>query len=188
MTSAEIESTSDGKTQSRLVVADGDVFLIEYAWNKLKEAPACQFLENAKESSSLEDLFSARDVREINNRFPFDPPSPRMIVEEFCARIADGLMLKCRKNYMRLDAGLWEIKLGDLRITFYDTDGVGQVCGSEISWGTSIYDSNPWPLGDFEEYLRLTTAFIKDSEKTPPAQLAYAKQIRREDFEHDRSP
>lgn len=90
-------------------------------------------------------------------------------------------------TYNRLDDGVWELKVNNLRLTFYDTDGVG---GYVPKHGTRKYGwdgKHYWELPyDFCDDIRLGTYFEKDDEQAPPAEVARSIEFREEDLSHDR--
>lgn len=88
-----------------------------------------------------------------------------------------------------LDDGIWEIKRGDKRLTFYDTDGHG---GYTAKWRIRDHadadapDSAHWQIPNFDPLVRVGHAFTKRSQKTPASDLAAAADVREEDLSHDR--
>lgn len=89
-------------------------------------------------------------------------------------------------GYNRLgDQGMWELKVGTIRLTFYDTDGVG---GFVPKLGTKedTWNGYYWQLpDDFDEFIRLGFAFGKSEAKTKRDDLYEAHSVRAEDLEHD---
>lgn len=91
-------------------------------------------------------------------------------------------------NYLR--EGIWEFKVSNLRLTFYDTDGFGSSCTTDVGenserlWDGTMSYSLP---EDFGELIRLGHHFPKapNTRKTPPGDLTTATTVRKEDFEHD---
>jgi hypothetical protein len=90
-----------------------------------------------------------------------------------------------RGEWNQLRDGIWEFKHHDVRISFYDTDGHGH-------YEPKIVEREPFagggyfPLPEFDERIRLGTAFEKLTPKTPEHELRLARQIRQEDLAHDR--
>ncbi|PPG39489.1 hypothetical protein C5C17_11910 [Pseudoclavibacter sp. RFBA6] len=92
----------------------------------------------------------------------------------------------CTVNY--LVDGVWEFKLGAVRVSFYDTDGSGgyepKARIDDIS--TVEKPDDYWQIPVFDEQIRLGHCFPKNSQKTPEADLVGVVMVRREDLEHDR--
>jgi len=82
--------------------------------------------------------------------------------------------------------GIWEIKHWNLRISFYDTDGLGNF-NPKITERIYVAGGGYCPLPEFDEYIRLGTVFEKTTTKTSAAELALAAQIRDEDLSHDKA-
>ncbi len=90
-----------------------------------------------------------------------------------------------RDSYNRLRDGIWEFKASGVRISFYDTDGIG---GYDPKHGerVSTWDQRYiYELPEFDEFIRLGHAFPKTSQKTTEADLASCATVREEDLEHD---
>lgn len=90
-------------------------------------------------------------------------------------------------TFNRLDDGIWELKVNNLRLTFYDTDGIG---GYIPRLGVRMYDWDGQPYWDlptdFYEDIRLGTYFEKDDQQAPPEEIARSIEFREEDISHDR--
>lgn len=90
-------------------------------------------------------------------------------------------------TFNRLEDGIWELKVNNLRLTFYDTDGVG---GFVPKLGTREHDwdgKGYWELpDDFDDLIRLGTYFEKDDQQAPPEEIARSIEFREEDISHDR--
>lgn len=91
------------------------------------------------------------------------------------------------KNYDYLTDGIWEFKIGPLRVTFYDTPGDGtfspkQGIRTESHWGRR-YD---FPE-EFDEYVRVGHHFAKEAQRTPRKDIERAARVRQEDLSHDRN-
>ena len=92
------------------------------------------------------------------------------------------------RDYDYLTDGIWELKIGNLRVTFYDTRGDG-------TWNKHegrVIDSH-WAArrrefpDDFDEFVRVGHYFAKTSQKTLARDLEEAKRVREEDLSHDRN-
>src|SRR5690625_1457330 len=86
-----------------------------------------------------------------------------------------------------LTGGIWEFKIGDLRVTFYDTPGDGTFTPktgirNEGHWRQRRYE---FP-DEFDDYVRLGHRFTKVGQKTPKSDLDQAAKVREEDLKHDR--
>jgi len=88
-----------------------------------------------------------------------------------------------------LEDGIWEFRHGDIRLTFYDTDGKGDYTAKlpiRDHAHAEAPDSLFWQIPYFDRRIRLGHAFRKVSQKTLPSDLEAAKHIREEDLAHDR--
>lgn len=88
-----------------------------------------------------------------------------------------------------LGDGMWEFKVNNLRLTYYDTNGAGEstTIGSEEEWR---WDGSKHRMPeDFgtEGLVRLGHHFAKQTQKTSRRDLDEAFAVRREDFHHDRT-
>ena len=103
-------------------------------------------------------------------------------------RIADGESYLGRGMMNYLWLGIWELKVGRLRVTFYDTDGHGNSCTTyplfvESGWDQKNRYARP---DEFGESTRLGHHFVKSGPHTSRHDMAEAEATRREDFDHDR--
>ncbi|MGQ4495175.1 hypothetical protein ACUH88_07675 [Dermabacteraceae bacterium P13095] len=76
---------------------------------------------------------------------------------------------------------IWELKIGDLRIPFYGTNGVGEF----TEYTPNKY--HRWRYASFDKYLRCTHSFIKKEPKTPRSEIDKADRIRKYDLQQDQS-
>jgi len=88
-------------------------------------------------------------------------------------------------DWNQLMNGIWEIKHWNLRISFFDTDGLGNF-DPKVTQRVYVAGGGYCPLPEFDEFIRLGTVFEKRTAKTPSAELALAAQIRNEDLAHDK--
>lgn len=161
----------------RRIIAAGDQFAVECAVRTDLSSPVSDFLDTVQVGTAdhVEDL------------------EPDEQIEWFdwftaaCEALADNGTLPHRQDHNQLLDGIWEIKHGVLRVSFFDTDGTGEYEPLIDYDSYSRFTTRPWPE-DFCYYLRLTTAFEKTTPKTPPAEIELAKTVRTEDLEHDRQP
>lgn len=89
-----------------------------------------------------------------------------------------------------LEDGIWEFRITNLRLTFYDTDGRGN---GETH---CPHPDSTWVIGRMEYELpddfastglvRLGHNFAKQTQQTPQYDLELAADVRREDLAHDR--
>lgn len=161
----------------RRIIADGDQFSVECAVRTDMSSPVAEFLDTveAGAADNVEVLEPDEQIRWFD------------WFTAVCEGLADHGSLPHRDDHNQLLDGIWEIKHGVLRVTFFDTDGTGDYEPLIDPTPYSRFTTRPWPEG-FLYYLRLTTAFEKTTQKTPPAQIHLAKIVRKEDLEHDREP
>jgi len=88
-------------------------------------------------------------------------------------------------NWNSLVNGIWEIKRWQIRISFFDTDGLGNYA-PKITERMHTGGGGYFPLPEFDEYIRLGTAFAKETQKTPQRELDLAQLVRKEDLAHDK--
>jgi hypothetical protein len=163
---------------ARRVVADGVVYEVACAVRSDgTTSPVSDFLDLL--AGGLVDPSSALDLE------PDEQISHRAWLEAALERFADEGDLPGPRDWNRLRDGVWEIKRFNLRVTFFDTDGAG---GYDPKIGFDGGYWNPPELPEFDEYIRLATAFVKPPKvrKTPEREIALAKQVREEDVCHDR--
>ena len=89
-----------------------------------------------------------------------------------------------------LNDGIWEFKLGKIRISFFDTDGLGYYTPKlrirDIR-DADYPDDDFWWLPDFDVRIRLGHCFGKETQQTEPADLFESERVRQEDLQHDRT-
>lgn len=85
-----------------------------------------------------------------------------------------------------LGDGIWEFKVEGVRLTFFDTDGVGgwvpKLGEQESTWD----GGTRWVLPNFDEHVRLGHAFPKVSQRTLQNDIDESRLVRQEDVSHDR--
>lgn len=88
-------------------------------------------------------------------------------------------------NYLR--DGIWEFKVTNLRLTFYDTDGDGNAMttNADVSHGWDGKRKYSLPAG-FGRIVRLGHHFAKTTRQTAEDDLGQAGLVREEDLNHDR--
>lgn len=86
-------------------------------------------------------------------------------------------------NYLR--DGIWELVVNDLRVTFYGTDGEGNLDMKEPPprgyWSNAVWE------GDYAPFIRVGHYFAKTGTKTDPADIQRAIEVRDEDLANDRN-
>ena len=118
------------------------------------------------------------DKRQVQDRF---------LLLDLMHRIAGGDdFLGTSMNYLR--DGIWELKVGAIRMSFYDTDGFGYPATTCFTEGTGIDWKAKLLPEDFGFLVRLGYTFGKplNVRKTRVEDLKLAELVRKEDLEHDR--
>ncbi len=164
----------------RRKVNEGRYATIECAIRKDGSSPASDLLDELEGhiwcdplADELPDAYQAklyaRLLAEIENLADGYDPSPQHL------------------NY--LDNGIWELKITNLRLTFYDTDGRGSPCTQhsdvEFELGRKVH-CLPEQFGR-AGIIRLGHHFPKQSQKTTERDLQLSSTVRREDLSLDRS-
>lgn len=162
----------------RMLVARGEWFTVECAVRRDRSSPVAEFLQDLGDGASP----VASEVLEKDEQIDW-----RRWFVRACHRVATTGRPPHGDAHNQLQDGIWELKYWDLRVSFYDTDGSGVYVPLVDTESYSRFTTRPWPE-DFLESLRLTTAFAKTGQKTDPAQIALAIDVREEDLEHDRPP
>ena len=91
------------------------------------------------------------------------------------------------RGYNYLHDGIWELKIGPLRVTFYDTPGDGTFTAKKGRKAEGYWSASSFHFPhDFDRYVRLGHYFAKTGRKTLPADLQRSFDVRQEDLEHDR--
>jgi hypothetical protein len=164
----------------RTLIADGSTYRIECAIDSNRNSPAKEFLDELKAG-----------VRDTN---PLKLPKDAQISTyseflESCEEFAEFGDFDCPKSqqhkwYNQLQDGIWELKKGELRLSFFDTDGQG-------GFEPKIQSKNYWDfvpeLPDFDPFIRLAHGFPKPASqrKTKESDMNLAEKIRLEDVNHD---
>ncbi|MDD1477070.1 hypothetical protein [Arthrobacter sp. H16F315] len=163
---------------TRRIIATGEYGQVACAVDASLESPADVFLDELKtgywDDPEVDVLPDERQVKEYY----------RFVA--LCKKLAKGEDLEDFLSYNRLNDGIWELKVGIMRLAFYDTNGKG-------GWTPKLgdrheeFDGNvKWLIPmNFDFYLRLANSFPKTGAKTPPEEILRALQIRKEDVNHD---
>ncbi|GAB4076402.1 hypothetical protein [Nostocoides australiense] len=169
------------KVERRLVVK-GAFYDVECAVAANGVAPAAVFLDELK--------------RGIWDGDPddHDRPSDAQIHEyDLCLSLIADLARTGEPTYATavnyLDDGLWELKFGNKRMTFFDTPGDGTYDAKPKirDRRDAPYGSEYWWFPDFDSTLRLGHCFTKQDQKTDATDIAAAQRLREEDLKHDQS-
>lgn len=88
-----------------------------------------------------------------------------------------------------LDDGIWEFRLGKIRVSFFDTEGDGVYTPKLRIQKQEHADTADdfWWLPDFDSFIRLGHCFGKNSQQTEPADISETLRVREEDVAHDRN-
>ncbi|WP_421740692.1 hypothetical protein [Cellulomonas sp.] len=159
------------------MIAHGEQFAVECAVRTDLSSPVSEFLDDVQAGAA--DRVEGLEADEQIDWFDWFMAA--------CDGLADFGTLPHSHDHNQLLDGIWEIKHSVLRVSFFDTDGTGTYEPLIDRTPYSRFAARPWP-DDFLYYLRLTTAFEKTTQKTPPAEIELAKTVRTEDLEHDRQP
>lgn len=182
-TSGLTSPTSDGLQLSKVkrrIISVGEYGRVACAMDASMESPADTFLDQLKtgywDDPEVEELPDKRQVKEYYRFLAL------------CKKLADGDDFEDWTSYNRLGTeGIWELKVGIMRLAFYDTDGRGNWTPKSGERMDGYDGRTKWliPL-DFDFDIRLANSFPKLGAKTPPEEILRAKQIRNEDVNHDR--
>lgn len=159
----------------RTVVCDGDYCLVEYAVTTDRREPAKEFLDHL-ESGMVE----VADITNPDEKQPSYKAKLLGAIFDF----AEGEEIP-RHFYNFLSDGIWEFKAGDMRVSFYDTDGEG---GFEPkNWRRDSPFAQAQLPEDFDEFVRLGHCFAKPERNPAASDLAECATVRTEDLDHDRA-
>ena len=164
----------------RRIIHDGRVYEVACALRADGvTSPVSDFLDQLKEQTWQPDT---TDPSELTGD---DQYRAYAWLLEAVRYFADNGEFRQRGSWNLLFDGIWEIKRWQLRITFFDTDGLGNYTPKMTERSSA---SGVCPLPEFDEHIRLGTAFGKTAsqKKTPQQQLDLAYEIREEDLSHDR--
>lgn len=164
---------------NRRVIADGTYAEVSCAVNASRESPAAVFFEELKRGTwddpTADQLPDERQAREYYRYVAL------------CKKLANGEELEDWLSYNRLEDGVWELKVGIMRLAFYDAKGDGNYTPKHGEPYVEYDGKTKWLLPeDFDEFIRLANSFAKTSNRTPRPEIDKALQIRREDVQHDR--
>ena len=161
----------------RTVVVEGSHHIVEYAVRANGSSPASEALDELKKGMWEDpDGDTFPDKRQVSDR-------DRLL--SLVKELADGYVLR-RGSYNHLQDGMWELKVGPTRFTFYDTDGHGSSC-TLLPDQFDDYRGKPrYEIPEeFGPIVRLGHVFSKSGEKAKKADIKMALQVREEDLSHD---
>lgn len=90
-----------------------------------------------------------------------------------------------RNDFNFLDDGVWELKINDLRVSFFDVDGEG---GWVPKNGEKVpaWDGDRYELpDDFDKLIRVGHYFAKTGKRTAKTDIFRSIEVRKEDVAHD---
>lgn len=158
---------------------DGDWYTVHCALRGDLTAPASELLDDLDEGVWADpQAVALPDEYQANVR--------RRLLVSIEALAMEGTLP--RGAFNRLEEGIWELKVANLRLSFFDTDGNGgytpKIGEAYTSWnGRTEYD-----LPEFDEKLRLGHYFAKTAQRTSNEDLEACKTVRLEDVAHDKEP
>lgn len=88
-----------------------------------------------------------------------------------------------------LHDGIWEFKRGKKRVSFFDTDGEGNINPKlRIRDRSACEDPDYvyWWFPEFDQQIRLGHVFMKDSQLAASEDIAETLRVREEDLAHDK--
>lgn len=165
----------------RRIIADGELYLVECAVCTDGSSPASAFLDQLAEGVWAPDP----DAAELPSDAQLKDSD---VLLEFCQQLADTGVPPYRTAVNDLDDGIWELKRGAKRLSFYDTPGDGTFT-PKYRITDFRYSEHPneatWWFPDFDDYIRLGHAFPKTGRFTTDQDIGETKRVREEDLRHD---
>lgn len=158
----------------RSVVAEGVCHIIENAVRLDGTEPAGLFMDLLRQGKVI-----VNEEEQVDEYLPRDASHVKAAIKDF----AEGRELPSNR-YNKLRDGIWEFKSGDVRVSFYDTDGAGGFTPKfgtvkQTHWRTIV------ELPEFDDSIRLGHCFPKQSRTTAESDIALTKTVRLEDLSHD---
>lgn len=166
----------------RLIAAMGQYYTVEYARRADGSEPAKEFLDLLKEGMWADDP-EADDLphdEQIEDWHRFLELIRQMATEGEPMRAWD-------LNY--LEEGLWEFKVYNKRLVFYDTPGDGNYTPKakvRDRRESPEPDSEMWWVPTFDAHLRLANYWPKVGDRANPLDIEEGRRVREEDLNHDR--
>lgn len=160
----------------RVVIADGDFHEVAAAVRADGSVPFIDLLTQLEQGMWQDPL-----VEEYPDEYQ---PKMRSRVLAEIEHLAD--YGEPARDYDYLTEGIWEFKIGNLRVTFYDTPGDGTFTPrlGERNEGHWVRHRRQFPE-DCDEFVRVGHCFVKTSQKTRQTDLGEAKRVREEDLKYD---
>jgi len=163
----------------RRVIHDGAVYEVACAVRAdAVTSPVSEFLDRLKEQTWRTDAAEA-------GLAPDEQVRAHAFLLATIRHFADTGEFAHWTDRRPLRDGIWEIKRLHLRLSFYDTDGAGGYTPKYAN-RLPMAGGGRFEIPEFDEFIRLGTAFGKTGRQTPPHELALATLIREEDLAHDR--
>lgn len=161
----------------------GTLHDVEFARRQDGREPARLFLEELRAGQWRQDSATVQfpDAAQVKHH-----ASLAVMVSTLAA---EGLPTHQRAvNY--LQDGLWELKIGTARLSFYDTTGNG-ICSPKPRITDQRQTEDPddpyWWFPRFDRVLRVGHVWSKDGDRAHPQDIAAALDVRQEDLAHDRT-
>lgn len=158
----------------RSEVAKGDCYIIQNAVRLDGTEPAALFMDLLDQGKMIVD-----EGELVDEYLPRDASHVRAAIND----LAEGRELPANR-YNELRDGIWELKSGDVRVSFYDTDGSGNYT-PKFGTVTHTHWRKIIELPDFDDFIRLGHSFPKQSKTTTESDIALTKTVRLEDLSHD---
>jgi hypothetical protein len=166
---------------NRVVIAEGECHVVEYAVCADLSVPARRFLEDMARGEWRDDPAA--------DGFPDDAQVSHY--DKLLAMIelmAESGLPMYQRAVNDLEDGIWEFKIGAARLTYYDTDGQGGYVAKlrvgDLS-DSAYPDDEFWWYPTMDATLRLGHAFPKTGETTSTTDLDESERVRKEDLGHD---
>lgn len=147
-------------------------------------------INNRQIEPALEILSRLRERQWENSRLPKSPDDAQFDVYDQLIGIIDaiasgGEVFDDEFNY--LHHGIWEIKHANVRISFYETDGMGSIStdSGEIK-GTNRQGYTIWYFPELDDIVRLGHCWEKLGRRAGDQNIISATKFRSEDVRHDR--
>jgi hypothetical protein len=164
---------------SRIVVAEGSHAVVECAVRADgATSPAADFLAQLGSGRWHDPQSEVEpDMRQVSLR-------DRLLA--LVEHLANGYDPP-RNMFNYLDDGMWELKVTNARLTFYDTDGRGDSVTRQAEFADDWRGEPQARLPeDFGGIIRLGHSFAKVGQKTLRTDIDQAMRLREEDLAHDR--
>ncbi len=162
--------------QARRVVADGETYEICCALREDGSSPTSDLLDKLEEM-----VWPDPAATELPDEYQTSLRRRLIAHVEMLAEEGD----LPRSAYNRLQDGIWELKVGNLRVSFYDTDGKGGFTAKDGESSPSWDGGTLHFLPEFDENIRLGHTFAKEGQQTKSEDIEACRLTREEDLAHD---